>query len=129
MLTHNEIVEGLYKMDWSVVDFKMQSVDLNGNSVEDVKKECFRFLALYALNTGHICPSQTVDKYWHMMIIDTQNYEAAGKNVFGRFLHHVPNGNLPGDAALNEKNFWHTIDEYEAIWGPPNFDVWGIEAK
>jgi len=37
-------------------------------------------------------PSKEVDQMWHDHILDTRSYQEMCENVFGRFLHHKPDG-------------------------------------
>ncbi|MDO8714461.1 MAG: hypothetical protein Q7K13_08295 [Polynucleobacter sp.] len=52
-------------------------------------------------------PSRLVDTCWHCFILQTRNYQTFCKQAFGGYLHHVPQGWVPGsqasaNAAVNE---------------------------
>lgn len=52
----------------------------------------------------HVCypelataPSEKLDEYWHMHILDTQKYMEDCQMLFGKYLHHYPYFGLEGD--------------------------------
>lgn len=50
-----------------------------------------RFLTLMILNpTETLVPTDQIDAFWHMHVLDTQKYERDCKAVFGKYLHHNP---------------------------------------
>lgn len=42
-------------------------------------------------------PSEKLDEYWHMHILDTKKYMEDCQFVFGYYLHHYPYFGLEGD--------------------------------
>ncbi|WP_233217411.1 glycine-rich domain-containing protein [Trinickia dabaoshanensis] len=60
-----------------------------------------RFLKLAAkFPNAPIVPSQEVDEFWHMHILDTQRYSADCERIFGYMIHHDPYSGI--DGALEE---------------------------
>jgi hypothetical protein len=43
-----------------------------------------------------IVPSEQVDEFWHMHILDTQRYSADCERIFGYMIHHDPYSGLDG---------------------------------
>lgn len=43
-----------------------------------------------------IVPSEEVDEFWHMHILDTQRYGADCERIFGYMIHHDPYSGLDG---------------------------------
>ena len=43
-----------------------------------------------------IVPSEEVDEFWHMHILDTQRYAADCERIFGYMIHHDPYSGLDG---------------------------------
>lgn len=37
-----------------------------------------------------LSPSEQIDEFWHMHILDTKKYQEDSKKLFGNFLHHDP---------------------------------------
>lgn len=122
-------VKNIYKqlknLDYSIVDQKMKSINLGGNSIEEVKEECLRFLALCAGTTVPLAPSKIVDEYWHMMILNTKLYSSTAA-IFGRFLHHVPSDGTLEMRAVDHDAYIRSIVEYQRYFGEPNHSIWGI---
>ena len=60
-----------------------------------------QFLKLAAKHPdAPIVPSEEVDEFWHMHILDTQRYSADCERIFGYMIHHDPYSGL--DGALDE---------------------------
>jgi len=56
-----------------------------------VEKWYKRFLFLCAKHPNKaIVPNQTIDKFWHQHILDTEKYQKDCEKVFGYLLHHFP---------------------------------------
>ncbi|HTI17547.1 MAG TPA: hypothetical protein VL598_07780 [Trinickia sp.] len=52
-----------------------------------------------------VVPSEEVDEFWHMHILDTQRYGADCERIFGHFMHHDPYIGIDGpedEARLQE---------------------------
>ena len=63
--------------------------------VESVYQEYLKFLVLVKQYPQiKIVPSSTIDKLWHLHILDTQRYELDCMRLFSRFLHHEPDREL-----------------------------------
>lgn len=50
-----------------------------------------------------IVPTREVDEFWHLHILDTQNYAIDCQNIFGKYLHHYPYAGLEGTSATEEE--------------------------
>lgn len=58
-----------------------------------------KFLALHVSYPNvTIAPSEILDEYWHMHILDTIAYHKDCETIFGRYLHHYPYFGLEGDS-------------------------------
>lgn len=66
-----------------------------------------RFLALIILNPGEtLVPTDQIDEFWHMHILDSRKYEQDCKAVFGKYLHHDPH--LAKGTAAHTKAYERT---------------------
>ena len=52
-----------------------------------------------------IAPSESIDEYWHMHILDTRKYMIDCMTVFGYYLHHYPYFGLKGDSEDLDRGF------------------------
>jgi len=87
---------------------------------EQVEKQYRRFLLLCVENPNEVLPSEDLDEYWEMHILDTRKYAADCMNAFGFFLHHVPNAKvrvkgLTQDDLINR--FETTKARYSEMFG------------
>ncbi len=122
------VYEALKKMDWHVLDYKLKLADLKGESWEEVKDECFKYLALCSVYK-RCAPSSIVDECWHLMILDTKRYEELG-SVVGNFIHHSPNDGTKKAIGEDLEAFWETLDYYEETFGEiKNLSIWGVQEK
>lgn len=49
-------------------------------------------------------PSEDVDEFWHMHILDTQKYRADCDAMFGRYIDHNPQTSTSGLAGISDLN-------------------------
>lgn len=85
-----------------------------------VELEYRRFLYLAKMFPHEpTAPLSEVDIFWHHHILDTMKYAADCEQVFGYFLHHVPDSGARGqdDEALHQRNDARTRELYEATFG------------
>jgi hypothetical protein len=85
-----------------------------------VEFEYRRFLYLMKLfPQEQTAPLVDVDIFWHHHILDTRKYAADCEQIFGYFLHHVPDSGSRGedDAALHRDTGARTQELYEATFG------------
>ena len=66
-----------------------------------------------------LVPNHLMDSFWHAHILDTRNYEADCKLVFGEYLHHYPYLGRRGTKDFNEwmAAFRNTKRLYLALYG------------
>jgi hypothetical protein len=95
---------------------------------KEVAVEYRRFLALcMQFPDDPMVPSNIVDEFWHMHILDTQKYAADCEKFLGYFLHHFPYFGMRGDQdAKNLETAWFaTLDMYKVVFGlSPSAEIW-----
>ena len=93
-----------------------------------VAGEYRRFLALcMQLPDDPIVPSNIVDEFWHLHILDTQKYAEDCEEFFGHFMHHFPYFGMRGeqDAKNLEAAWFATLDAYKTSFGTtPSAEIW-----
>ena len=93
-----------------------------------VAAEYRRFLTLCLQNPeAAIVPSNLVDDFWHLHILDTQKYAEDCAHFLGFFLHHFPYFGMRGEKdAENLAASWeNTKVLYERDFGEkPPADLW-----
>jgi hypothetical protein len=113
------------QLDFSKLNKKLQYDDPKYWTDERIvqAEEAYRkFLALNLLYPGvTLAVNRMLDDYWHAHILDTANYAADCKRVFGSFLHHYPYFGLPGEADEGENvpAFAVTKRIWEEAFGTP----------
>ncbi len=53
------------------------------------------FLAACGVASEPLAPSQVVDEFWHAFVLRTMQYNEFCDRVSGRFIHHVPQDDMP----------------------------------
>ena len=109
-VSDNEIKKALSlvdRLDFSKINNKL--VNYYGWNEETVKIANGLYKKWLAL---HICypdlamaPSELIDEYWHMHILDTRKYMEDCQLLFGYYLHHYPYFGLEGDKENLNKGF------------------------
>ncbi len=66
-----------------------------------------QFLYLCGTRPGVWSPTEQIDAAWHEFILYTKDYAEFCKEIFGKFVHHVPNSYLTKEAQL-VGNTWRT---------------------
>ncbi len=93
-----------------------------------VAAEYRRFLILCLENPeAAVVPSNMVDDFWHLHILDTQKYAADCAEYLGFFLHHFPYFGMRGEKdAQNLADSWaRTKEIYATAFGEtPPADLW-----
>jgi hypothetical protein len=85
--------------------------------------EVLKFMSLAASSTdGQLTPSHRIDLAWHELILFTRAYHQLCVTKFGMFVHHQPGGTQ----QENQKQFAMTLQRYEAAFGEPPRDFWGM---
>ncbi|CAG9932403.1 glycine-rich domain-containing protein [Candidatus Nitrotoga arctica] len=125
-------LESLDNLDLEPIIVKaIDAIDGYGWSFDkaiEVAEEYRRFLALCLLfPDDSMVPSNVVDDFWHLHILDTQKYAVDCENFFGYFLHHFPYFGMRGNH--DEKNLeiaWYaTLDAYKMTFGStPSAELW-----
>ena len=76
-----------------------------------------RFLYLIKTNPGKsLVPTEEIDEFWHLHILDTAKYAEDCEVLFGYFLHHNPN--LKKGSEELTRRFGETNSLYEKIFSP-----------
>lgn len=98
----------------------------------EVAEEYRKYLTLCLENPkASIVPSQNVDKFWHLHILDTQKYQEDFQNVFGYFLHHFPYFGMRGEKdAQNLQQAWEeSCAVYAKRFGGMDKALWQSSAR
>ncbi len=114
----DEIVAAVEALDLEPIKFKVTHPEgdkrWSREHAEYLAREYKRFLTLlvkYPDDT--IAPTNEVDEFWHMHILDTRKYAEDCQNIFGYFLHHFPYFGMRSeeDAKDLERagNTWHDL--------------------
>jgi hypothetical protein len=85
-----------------------------------IAEEYRKYLVLCLENPDvPVVPSNYVDDFWHLHILDTQKYEEDCEDFMGYFLHHFPYFGMRGeqDAANLTKTWFQTRDLYTQRFG------------
>lgn len=111
-------------LDLSMIKRKLkdpeEGMGWTSEECDDVEVEYKRYLTLKrAYPEQEIVPNQSVDKFWHYHILDTQKYAEDCEVLFGYFLHHYPyfGMNGPEDEQALADAFSATAALYEAHFG------------
>lgn len=64
-------------------------------------------------------PSPFVDQVWHAHILNTHDYKAFCKQVFGHFMHHIPGEAHEPNGGFDVYDYELTIEAYEERFGKP----------
>jgi hypothetical protein len=65
-----------------------------------VVDQSMAFVATCAVNrSAPLSPSKMVDPGWHAFILHTRDYRAFCRRIAGRFIDHVPTGDVPGESG------------------------------
>jgi hypothetical protein len=74
-----------------------------------------QFLKLAAKYPGvPVVPSEAVDEFWHMHILDTQRYADDCASIFGYFVHHDPYMGI--DGPEDEARLLEAAERSNALW-------------
>ncbi len=56
-------------------------------------------------------PSPDIDEFWHLHILQTQQYHKDCLNIFGKYLHHQPENHLQS----KEKKLGHSLEDLQKL--------------
>lgn len=89
----------------------------NETMASQAEQEYRRFLYLIKTNPGKsLVPTEEIDEFWHLHILDTAKYAKDCEALFGYFLHHNPN--LKKGSEELTRRFGETNSLYEKIFSP-----------
>jgi hypothetical protein len=97
-----------------------------------VAAEYRRYLVLCFENPDTpVVPSNFVDDFWHLHILDTEKYHDDCEEYLGHFLHHFPYFGMrgPEDAANLTRTWFETRDLYTRRFGPLPEEYWPISNR
>lgn len=118
--------EKLQKIDYSLVDLRLDRKKIKGHKVSKVRDETLKFLALAAANKGRAyAPSKITDEWWHQAILTTRTYEEMCK-VLGTFIHHNPSDFKKATIKSDEKAFNQFVEDYRPAFGKIHQKIWGL---
>jgi Uncharacterized conserved protein len=99
---------------------------------KSVEKEYKRFLTLCKENPEFpMVPSNYVDDFWHLHILDTQKYKQDCDTALGYFLHHFPYFGMRGSDDLDnlDKAWSESIELYKKRFGHINDEIWSASRR
>lgn len=78
-----------------------------------------------------VVPSNYVDDFWHLHILDTEKYQEDCEEFLGFFLHHFPYFGMrgPEDAANLTAAWLRTRELYTTRFGPIPEQYWPISNR
>jgi hypothetical protein len=97
-----------------------------------VAAEYRRYLILCEENPDiPVVPSNLIDDFWHLHILDTQKYADDCEEYLGYFLHHFPYFGMRGEEdAENLTRAWHhTRELYVRRFGPIPEQYWPMSNR
>jgi len=73
---------------------------------------------------GICSPTDQIDAAWHEFVLYTQDYAAFCNDMFGRFIHHIPQTYL-SDKNLSKGKTWRTFQVAQSIFDnlSPNWNI------
>lgn len=85
-----------------------------------------RYMFLAVTQGRHVCPSEPVDKVWHLHLTYTRSYwQELCKGVLGTDVHHEPSRGGGSEDAKHWAMYEATLDAYRAAFGEePPADIW-----
>lgn len=87
-----------------------------------VQFEYERFLELRSQNEN-LSPSDSIDMFWHVHILDTKSYYNYCLTKFGKIIHHNPVDSL--DQEPRKIRFGLTLIKYKEKFGSPTYtEIW-----
>jgi hypothetical protein len=90
--------------------------------LSQVQFEYERFLELRNQNEN-LSPSDSIDKFWHVHILDTKSYLNYCVSKFGKIIHHNPADSL--DQPARKIRFGLTLIKYKEKFGSPVYrEIW-----
>lgn len=121
-----EITPMWYKLMNEPLDAVRERVSVSGvvsqEELDEVVTEYRKFLGLVLLGNGGLAmTSEKVDEVWHNHILFTRDYADFCDDVFGGYLHHMPNTSFtpitPGGGKRFREAYRQTYGEVPMIWG------------
>src|SRR5262249_40432374 len=97
-----------------------------------IAEEYRRYLTLCVENPDiPVVPSNFVDDFWHLHILDTEKYQEDCQEYLGFFLHHFPYFGMrgPEDAANLTAAWLRTRELYRDRFGPIPDQYWPISNR
>ncbi len=95
------------RLKWKI---SSSSSEMTDEIVQIAEQEYKRFLTISMLNPGvGLAPTPLMDEMWHAHILDTANYMADCKLLFGRYIHHNPDFGPYSSSEVKDKI--HTSSE------------------
>ncbi|MGN6319461.1 glycine-rich domain-containing protein [Trinickia sp.] len=95
-----EMFQAIDELDFSLIKAKFMhrhGGELALQEIERAEAGYRQFLKLAAkYPDAPIVPSEAVDEFWHMHILDTQRYGADCERIFGYMIHHDPYSGIEG---------------------------------
>lgn len=127
-------VEYINELDLSQITYKLSAhLGWSKKHAEEVARMYRNFLIL-KLKYPEITimpPSDDIDEFWHMHILDTKNYRGQCDKIFGQYLNHNPSIDWDGSATEEEleHGFNTFLELYKKEFGVEVRKVRGFFAK
>ena len=82
-----------------------------------------RFMYIRSLDS-YTSPPESIEKFWHIHILYTENYYNYCIDNYGKFIHHNP------DTSLDQKRITNTIKLYIQIFPSVGYpEIWNINTE
>ncbi|MEX0830341.1 MAG: hypothetical protein WD032_08860 [Nitrospirales bacterium] len=121
LIREQEVLNRCLSFDLSMITFNAtKKLGWSKSKATRVENLYRRYLFLCFKYRGKIVPSDVVDAFWELHIIDTKQYFNDCMTLFGFFLHHTPNILLRNPSlsrAEFESRFLQTKDIFAQEFG------------
>jgi uncharacterized protein YeeX (DUF496 family) len=110
-----------------VINYVKKEYKWNTSFAGKVVYEYKRFMYLRSIDSN-CSPSDSIDQFWKVHILYTENYNSFCIENFGKFIHHNPDTSL--DQESKQKTISKTIKLYMRTYPSVTYpDVWDINLE
>jgi len=110
-----------------IVKYAQKEYSWDASFAGKVVYEYKRFIYLKSLDSN-CYPSDSIDQFWQLHILFTENYSRFCIENFGKFVHHIPDMSL--DKKARKERIGRTIKLYMLTFPSVTYpDVWDINLE